>query len=58
MNNISLLNSNKLMRKKTQNKTNKNKMRTFVNKCVHHFYCVAHIITWVKESSLYLVISK
>ena len=51
------------MRKKTtKNRTNKNKKNkktcTFVNKCVHHFCCAAHIIAWEKESSLYLVISK
>ena len=47
----------KTQTKKTKTKTKK-KMHTFVNKCVCHFCCVAHIIAQVKESSLYLVISK
>ena len=41
------------MRKKNpkQKQTKTKKMHTFVNKCVCHFCCAAHIIAWVKESS-------
>ena len=55
MNNISLIHSTNNEKNKKKNKKKQKKPHTFVNKCVCHFCCVAHIIAQVKEKEVFKV---